>query len=334
MTLIMSAVSPQFILHVSDRLLTSSNSRIPSDPAANKCVIYSACNGVICLGYTGLAHIHGTLATDEWIAEQLIGHEIAVHRETKSGFLPFWFTYEKGDWLDVGHALRKLCTSIDRICATTFRSKWQRAWIDYPFEILASGYFLKRRERHRLGRTRAFIAKIRKPAHQTKCKMSADWLRGADMRRGGVSAAPMNQVISSEIDQFCNVREFKDLNDCEGRLVQAIRNVAEQSNGVGGTVMSVMISPPIHHTVRVRFHPQAPHLLGPRLWATVSQEYVNTPWIIGRRCAAAPATMYGSSPFNPSVTVGNYRVQFEVPESSPGWPMISMGPHFRSPAPR
>lgn len=72
MTLILTAVTPTCIIQAGDRLLTRRvNGKLEEfDEKSNKSVIYEASDGVLSIGYCGLALILGKL-TDEWIAEQL-----------------------------------------------------------------------------------------------------------------------------------------------------------------------------------------------------------------------------------------------------------------------
>jgi len=68
MTLILSCLTPKYIVQVSDRRLTWPDGRVEDD-AANKVVVFHE-RASFC--YTGLAQI-GAQRTDEWIADQLIG---------------------------------------------------------------------------------------------------------------------------------------------------------------------------------------------------------------------------------------------------------------------
>lgn len=68
MTLIISCLTPKYIVTVSDRRLTMPDGKVVDD-SANKAVVF---HDKICFTYTGIARI-GRQPTDEWILEQLIG---------------------------------------------------------------------------------------------------------------------------------------------------------------------------------------------------------------------------------------------------------------------
>ena len=68
MTLLLSCLTPKYIVHVSDRRLTWPNGDL-ADETANKAIVFAP-NALF--SYTGIARV-GNLRTDEWIAEQLIG---------------------------------------------------------------------------------------------------------------------------------------------------------------------------------------------------------------------------------------------------------------------
>ncbi len=62
MTLILSLASSWFTLQVSDRLVTQAGKQF--DPIANKNILYIGPDGIISLGYTGLAYLDG-IPTDQ-----------------------------------------------------------------------------------------------------------------------------------------------------------------------------------------------------------------------------------------------------------------------------
>jgi hypothetical protein len=72
MTLIITIISPLFVIQAGDRLLTtqSDGKTEQFDEKSNKSVIYEATNGLLTISYCGAAFVRGK-PTDEWIAEQL-----------------------------------------------------------------------------------------------------------------------------------------------------------------------------------------------------------------------------------------------------------------------
>lgn len=67
MTLILSCLTPKYIVQVSDRRLTWPDGRV-ADDSAIKAIVF---HGRACIAYTGIAQI-GSQRTDEWIANHLL----------------------------------------------------------------------------------------------------------------------------------------------------------------------------------------------------------------------------------------------------------------------
>ena len=74
MTLILSCLTPKFIVQVSDRRLTWPDGRV-ADDSANKAIIF---HDRVCFAYTGIAQI-GAQRTDEWITDQLL-HQTSLQQ--------------------------------------------------------------------------------------------------------------------------------------------------------------------------------------------------------------------------------------------------------------
>src|SRR3546814_14438190 len=73
MTLVLTAITPRYVVQAADRLLTKGTS--VHDTVANKTIIYRTREGVMVLSYSGIAYL-GRQPMDEWIAEQLWGDAI------------------------------------------------------------------------------------------------------------------------------------------------------------------------------------------------------------------------------------------------------------------
>ena len=98
MTLILSAATPAYALHVGDRLVSRGGT--PHDPLANKSVVFRADDGLLAFGYTGPAFLRG-MPTDTWIADALSGGCcVGDVGAVRSGEFPV---------RDVGSSLRMLC---------------------------------------------------------------------------------------------------------------------------------------------------------------------------------------------------------------------------------
>lgn len=68
MTLLFSCLTPQYIVHVSDRRLTWPDGRV-AEETANKAILF---HNIAVFSYTGISRV-GSMRTDEWITERLIG---------------------------------------------------------------------------------------------------------------------------------------------------------------------------------------------------------------------------------------------------------------------
>src|SRR3546814_12380094 len=73
MTLVLTAMTPRYVVKAADRLLTKGAA--VHDAMANKTIIYSTRDGVMVLSYSGIAYL-SRQPMDEWIAEQLWGDAI------------------------------------------------------------------------------------------------------------------------------------------------------------------------------------------------------------------------------------------------------------------
>ena len=104
MTLILSLATPQYVLQVTDRLLTRKvkNNISKFDQVSNKNIIYKARDAIVTFGYTGVAYIDNK-PTDTWIVEKLRGKIFSKDcREIYLGF-------ESSDQnLDIGQSIRML----------------------------------------------------------------------------------------------------------------------------------------------------------------------------------------------------------------------------------
>jgi len=107
-TIILSLVTGEYAVQVSDRLLTRkwTTPRVryePWDEAANKSVIVLDRDGLFALGYSGPGHIAGA-PTDSWIAEVVAGEELGADQIRS----------------DFGAMQISEGTSTDRVLATRF----------------------------------------------------------------------------------------------------------------------------------------------------------------------------------------------------------------------
>jgi hypothetical protein len=114
-TLVLTAACPGFVVQVADRRLTLSNrpSAAPYDEFANKTVVYRPTDGVVTMGYSGLAYIDG-LPTDEWLVQVLTGSEI--HRDADDGRPAGVAMGRVANHWDLGRAVREIEGRSARAC--------------------------------------------------------------------------------------------------------------------------------------------------------------------------------------------------------------------------
>ena len=105
MTLVLTFVSPRYVMQVADRLVTITKGGKRFDPASNKSLIYLARNAIVTIGYSGLAYLDG-IPTDEWIAQTLWGKDLPRHDDGRAVGHVFGGGPRKG--IDIGRAIERL----------------------------------------------------------------------------------------------------------------------------------------------------------------------------------------------------------------------------------
>jgi hypothetical protein len=265
MTLVLTLTSRNFVLQVSDRLVSEQRGCLvtPRWPARNKTIVYLARDAFVSLSYSGFAMLDG-LSTDDWMARLITG---------------------VSDWNgDVPPAIRKrpvpCCRDLGTLLALLQRNlgdavaRLPPTFRDLPHTVTLSGWQWKRRG----GRARPLLWLIYKRLGATTFEvrncLPRHWY-GSDFR---LSAVPFDALSDDEAhglqDQLQHV--LSSHLDAERFLVEAIRGVGKSHRGIGRHCMSVYIRPPEAH---VRFVAAAgetearpfPGLLGdPRLGTTLA----------------------------------------------------------------
>src|SRR3989304_2699701 len=107
MTLILARASAEFVLQVTDRLVTYTRTKQPFDKVANKNILFFASNAVVTIAYTGDAYLDG-VPTDHWIAERLAGITIDPENPPTAQFTA------NDHRRDVGQALKIIKDELDK----------------------------------------------------------------------------------------------------------------------------------------------------------------------------------------------------------------------------
>jgi hypothetical protein len=107
MTLILARASGEFVIQVTDRLVTNTKTGQPFDRVANKNILCFASNALVAIAYTGDAYLDG-VPTDHWIAEKLAGIKIDPNNP------PMMQGGQNETRRDVGQAFRHLSDELSR----------------------------------------------------------------------------------------------------------------------------------------------------------------------------------------------------------------------------
>src|SRR5689334_7331451 len=137
MTLLLTLASRDFILQVSDRLVTKNGS--PFDPMANKSLVYRAQDAIVTMAYTGSAYIAGQ-PTDVYLAEAILG-------EKHEGGLRIGPSRHV---MTIGPAIKLLAEKLAIGFANSRTSSDAR---EMPFELIITGW-----QANQSNRARPFIA--------------------------------------------------------------------------------------------------------------------------------------------------------------------------------
>ena len=282
MTLILARASAEYVLQVTDRLV--SKGKQPHDRVANKNVLLFAKNAVVSMAYTGHAYLQD-IPTDQWIAEKLTG--IAVDEETT-----FHFGKTDLSWRDIGHSLLFLTDQLTR---------WRKTH-DFSLFITVTGWQWNSKGRFRpldgligpVRGNRAFGIQY-EPRH---------WYWRGECR---TSAAPLGPISEAELEELSSNLLRKPASEAEGLLVNKIREVSRRSSVVGPHCISILLPPPSNPIITVRYHMATPsessksHELDDdqRVWGY-------SPWIIGPRSCYPPHLIVGGR----TLKLGPFSIQY------------------------
>lgn len=305
MTLIFTLATPRYILQVSDRLVTRDERRF--DPASNKTLIYHAKNGVVSIGYSGLAYLED-VPTDQWIAQKLRGEERFEEREPGR---PWGLTFGRAQrWLDIGQSVEL----IRRECGHVFSR--------LPPEMLKRQHVVLAGWQWRRGVVRPIVCQIRNSERRSGRRTfeASDLPRYWHWQKGNplyLCWIPHRSPLSR--------REIRDLagqmrktwwspQTSQGLLVDAIQLAARKSSVVGRDCMSVFMPPPGSGIVEVSYvSPQQARAVvtgGPK---PMEFPATFTPWIVGPHVVAAPSIVTSSW----TLRLGPVTVFIRGPDISP-----------------
>lgn len=284
-TLILSCLTPAYVLQTADRLVTVHGTRAPFDELANKNLIFWARDAIVCMAYTGAAYI-GRFTTDEWIAEKLTGLSMGQRFSFKTGPLP--------QWLDIGQAM------------TLLRNELMASEIarhDANFELVTVGWMWNRAKRPFRGwNFRRWPVPmgwlIQKPSHGVFGEIQRLPRYWHYPSRSYLTSGPEANFDPAQLKALGEqLRPLNnDVSATEQMLVDTMRGVSGANPSVGPNCMSVLLPPPnLFSFVRVKFFPQHYHsaeLVTPALARRLRVAY--SPWLIGEGVISKPSILSGA----------------------------------------
>lgn len=223
MTCIASFSSSTFAVMVSDRRvsLTHKGEILGiHNSEANKCIIYTASDGTLSLGYTGPAYI-GSLKTDDWIAKIIIGDYVTgignsiVKNQTIDSVIAALVIGMNGE-ADAWNGLQLLITGfkvIDDLCIN--------------IDLIVT---------RNLGKKIEIDGHMRRRENQSRIR--------------AVGSPPNDAETHAEFPP--NYPAFTE-SEVQGKLSRMVRSVAVRDKGVGQDLMIVTVPPPGYGPVYCRY---------------------------------------------------------------------------------
>lgn len=299
MTLIAAEASWRFAIQVTDRLVT--RGARPFDPVANKNLVYVAPDGIIALGYTGLAYLD-EIPSDQWLAEKLIGERFRERRPPMLGVRSI------RPWRGIGPAVQHLHDELQAHFLTMTPASGV-----HGFEILGVGWQWNRRGRHR-----PILLTITKEPDQSQFSIKR-WQRhfGRGYQFVAVPDGSAGLIDFGKLEE--GHRSMRSIDDAEGLLADAIRGVAAATSVVGPNCMSIVIPSPQSRAVRIRYIGE-PAALTFTNDATSSQAQCPTlpaafsPWVIGPGGFNSPSILSGTF----TISAGGFSILLQGPEAGRG----------------
>jgi hypothetical protein len=308
MTLILTRASKDYVLQVTDRLVTQTGGK-PFDPISNKNVLYCSRNGVVVLGYTGLAYLGG-VPTDQWMVETLTGYTFDRDRKPPA-VSPGPIRVR-----DIGQSLTMLKKGLEN---APVEPKWSSDWKASSFDVCVSGWQRSRK------RWRPVLGWLSKPKDALTIELAYvprywHWDRNQQQKgfKFKVGAAPDSNLSHPRRKVLVEKLTGCSADQAETIMVEAIREVSRSVPEVGPHCISVLLGPPSVVGARIRYIPLgAPALAvvsmsgGP----TLAVPAAFTPWLVGPGVIFAPSIAAGSW----QAQIGHYQIALEAPEpAGPG----------------
>lgn len=277
MTLVLTAITPRYVVQAADRLLTKGTS--VHDTVANKTIIYRTRDGIMVLSYSGIAYL-GRQPMDEWIAEQLWGDAIGRGPDG-DGPAAIMIGQRPSSWT-IDQTVAVLKRRIDSIP--------QRSINQGGLYLAIAGWRVSREA------PRPFLIEIEREPKATAATVSGTPRRQRFKREfaiGRIGAYVAPRVLNAAFNRYRASRTLS-MEDVEWTFVDLIRSVAYRNRTVGPNVLCTMF--PIDGPALCRFHPAAAH--SARVVSARGEMIVpvaHTPWIMSSNSLQAPQMTSGQS---------------------------------------
>ena len=322
MTLIVTRTSSRYALMVTDRKVTWNGAEPDSD--ANKNVLFGDRNGVVAIGYTGMAYI-GTIPTDQWIAQTLTGLTFPEGRRGK-GSVPFLMTTS----YEVQYLGRRVRDLRDRLneARPLILEKYRHEWSARSFDLVITGFEWNR------GEVRPMLTALSKPPNSDKFELRDSDRHWYLPQRGRfpvrMCAAPAQNLTIEELRSIearlhsvwgdGHGAADEVANHAEALLAETIQDVSVRLRVVGPDTMSILIPPPAgpDPTIRVRYIPAGRDQGVLRAGGKQTPVPVAfSPWVVSPGCVRSPSVFTN---LRVESACGPYRVVMEAPhvDGTPG----------------
>jgi len=300
-TLILSYASKDILIQVSDRLVTRASA--PYDALANKCVIYSAADGILAVAYTGLAYI-GQQPTDDWIAD-FLGRQ--VPGRTK-----------------LGRSLLLLKDALEHAFSNA-SSESKRKWRGGLFETSIVGWQWDPR-----GRARPIVAWMSKAPGSEAFEfgyLPRWWFLEGTYR---LFACPGAHYPLGQLRTLANKLTLTSVDEAEAIIANAIGEVSIRVPQVGPNCMSITLYPPNTARVNVRYLPTSHASADVSFASSVRRVAVAfSPWILMPGLTMPPSVLSGSGWEVHSA--GPYTVYLDAPDDPSLAGLLSSQPRHPPP---
>jgi hypothetical protein len=274
MTLVLSLACPEYVVHVSDRLLTMKNGSAAFDPIANKCIVYRAKNAYVSIGFAGIAYIDNK-PTDKWIVECISGSNLDDQWSIQSGPNASFNTYDY---------------SIHRLANTLSAAQEVKK---HGLQLSIVGWKLTNK------RWYYFLEEITWKPGDLNFKRYVSprpWRSAQKLFVSAIGAESEGlRVIKKKLheNRERNPRNLSVI-DAETVLLSVVQEVSKTNRTVGQHALSVVLNSPAAPEGYCKFFPQAEHslVLTPENFELILPSY-HSPYVLSGNVIASPSAVVG-----------------------------------------